>query len=127
MSMRIDRLVAFLLVVLSLALLFPLSAQAQQPAVVLINIFDVPPGQEEATQRFWERARDFLKTQPGYVNTRLHKNIDSKGRFQLINIAEWNSPQAFQAASQAMAKTLTDNPPPPGVTFTPGLFRVVAQ
>lgn len=115
-------------IVVSIALaLVPAQAVAQDSRVVLINAFEVPAGVEEATQRWWEAARDFLKTQPGYINTRLHRNLDAKGRFTFVNVAEWQSPAAFQAANQALAARLADNKPPAGVTWTPGLFRVVAQ
>jgi heme-degrading monooxygenase HmoA len=79
------------------------------------------------TLRTCETARDFLKTQPGYINTRLHRNLDPKGRFTFVNVAEWQSPAAFQGAMQAMNKALPDNKWPAGVTYTPSLFRVVAQ
>jgi heme oxygenase (mycobilin-producing) len=115
------------LAALSAALGLSGTLAAQEGPVVLINAFEVPAGQEASTLRFWERARDFLKTQPGYIDTRMHRNIDAKGRFTYVNVAQWASPQAFAAANKAMSAALQDNPPPPGVSFTPGLFRVVAQ
>ena len=107
------------------ALLGSAPVLAQDTRVVLINVFEVPVGSEDATQRWWETARDFLKTQPGYLGTRLHRNIDPTGRFSLVNVAEWASPAAFQAANQALQARL--GKPPAGVTFSPGLFRLVAE
>ena len=66
--------------------------------VVLINAFEVPAGQDEGFLRGWEAARDFLQRQPGYVSTRLHQSLDPSARFRFINVAEWVSPAAFQAA-----------------------------
>ena len=66
--------------------------------VVLINLFEVPPGHDEAFVRGWEVARDFLQRQPGYVSTRLHQSLDPSARFRFINVAEWASPADFQAA-----------------------------
>jgi heme oxygenase (mycobilin-producing) len=125
-SINVFPFVCSMMVAVSIALV-PTPSVAQDSRAVLINAFEVPAGAEEATQRWWESARDFLTTQPGYINTRLHRNLDAKGRFTFVNVAEWQSPAAFQAANQALAARLVDNKPPAGVTWTPGLFRVVAQ
>ena len=101
--------------------------RAQGGTVVQINVFEVPAGAEDATQSRWQAARDFLKSQPGYINTRLHRNLDAKGRFTFVNVAEWESPQSFRAATEAMNRAQADNKWPEGVKFTPSLFRVVAQ
>jgi len=66
--------------------------------VVLINAFEVPPGQDEAFLRGWEAARDFMQRQAGYIATRLHQSLDPAARFRFINVAEWASPADFEAA-----------------------------
>jgi heme-degrading monooxygenase HmoA len=66
--------------------------------VVLINAFEVPAGQDEAFLEGWERARAFLATQPGYLSTRLHRSLSPTADFRFVNVALWQSPQAFQAA-----------------------------
>ena len=43
--------------------------------VVLINLFEVPAGAEEDFIAAWERAREFLQAQPGYIATRLHESL----------------------------------------------------
>lgn len=70
--------------------------------VTLINSFEVPQNQLEDTILFWEKARDFLQTQPGYISTRLHQSLSPDAKFQLVNVALWESPEAFQAAIQNM-------------------------
>ena len=65
---------------------------------VLINAFEVSPGQDEAFLRGWEAARDFMQRQPGYLSTRLHQSLDPTARFRFINVAEWATPADFQAA-----------------------------
>lgn len=72
-----------------------------QAEVTLINVFEVPPGQHEAAVTAWEAARDFLATQPGYVDTMLY-DATSPARFQLINVAHWESPEDFARAIAAM-------------------------
>ncbi len=99
---------------------------ARAENVVLINVFEVQPGTEEEAVRYWEAARDFLSRQPGYVSTRLHRALRPDARFQLVNVAEWASAEAFQAATARMQRELAAAPPP-GLRFTPGLYRVVRE
>jgi heme oxygenase (mycobilin-producing) len=100
-------------------------AYAQDSKVVLINVFEVAVAQEAEVLQTWTKSKEFLEKQPGYINTRLHKNIDPNGKFRFINVAEWASPQQFQSATKAMGES---NVPkmPEGVRFSPGLFKVVA-
>lgn len=102
------------------------SAFAQDSKVVLINVFEVPAAQEAEVLQAWTRSKEFLEKQPGYINTRLHKNIDPNGKFRFINVAEWASPQQFQGATKAMNESSVPKMPE-GVRFSPGLFKVVAQ
>jgi hypothetical protein len=71
-------------------------------------------------------ARDFLARQPGYVSTRLHHALRPDARFQLINVAERTSAEAFQAATARMQRELTAVPPS-GLRFTPALYRVIRE
>lgn len=103
-----------------------LAPAAQAQPVTLINVFDVPQGALEPTIRFWETSRDFLARQPGYHSTRLHQAILPDARFQLINVAVWESPEAFQAAARRMQAELRV-PPPPGLAFHAALYRVVRE
>ncbi len=98
---------------------------AAQP-VTLINVFEVPAGRLDEAVRYWEAARDILVTQPGYVSTRLHQAITPDARFQLINVAVWESPAAFAAAMQRMQQGLRV-PPPEGLRFSPALYRVIRE
>lgn len=115
-----------ILAVLSTISLLAPSAYAQGGNVVLINVFEVAAPQEAEVMQTWLKSKEFLEKQPGYVNTRMHKNLDTSGKFRFVNVAEWASPQQFQSATKAMNES---NVPkmPEGVRFSPGLFQVVAQ
>ena len=67
--------------------------------VVLINAFEVPEGQDEVFLQAWEKAREFLAGQDGYVSTRLHRSLSPAADFRFVNVAVWRSRQAFQAAT----------------------------
>ena len=105
-------------------LLAAVSGCAFAQSVTLINVFEVSPGQEEAAVRYWERAREFFAQQPGYRSTRLHQALSPQARFLLINVAEWESAEAFQQAARAM-EAAKIGPPPEGVKGTPALYRVI--
>jgi heme-degrading monooxygenase HmoA len=68
-------------------------------SVILINPFEVPEGTEdEDFLRGWERAADYMRQQPGFLRSSLHRALAPDARFRFINVAEWASPQDFQAA-----------------------------
>ena len=67
--------------------------------VILINAFDVPDETtDEDFLRGWERAATYLREQPGFVSSRLHRALAPGARFRFVNVAEWTSPHEFQAA-----------------------------
>jgi len=66
-----------------------------------------------------------VEDEPGYISTKLHKAISPDARFHLVNIAEWESVEAFQAALdnpelQDIAKDL-----PSDIPHYPGLYEVI--
>ena len=67
-------------------------------SVILINPFEVPPERDADFLAGWQRAADYLREQPGFITTRLHRALSPDARFRFINVAEWESPQRFQAA-----------------------------
>lgn len=68
-------------------------------SVILINPFDVPDRSDvEEFLRGWERAAEYMRRQPGFVSTRLHRALGPEARFRFVNVAEWASPQDFHAA-----------------------------
>ena len=67
-------------------------------SLVLINPFEVPQGQEQEFLKRWQAVAELLQQAPGFLLTRLHESLDPQARFRFINVAEWESPQHFQAA-----------------------------
>ena len=91
--------------------------------VVLINVFEVPVGQDDEFLQGWAAARDFMQGQPGYVATRLHRSLDPTARFRFINVAEWATPAAFQEAltHPEMVRLRAATP----FTHYPALYEVI--
>jgi heme-degrading monooxygenase HmoA len=67
--------------------------------VTLINLFEVPPDADESFVAGWQRAREFLAAQGGYLGTRLHRSL-GLADFRFVNIARWSSPLMFARAIQ---------------------------
>jgi heme oxygenase (mycobilin-producing) len=65
---------------------------------VLINPFEVSPQGDDAFLASWEATRVFLRAQPAYQATRLHRSLSPEVDFRFVNIGRYASPQAFRAA-----------------------------
>jgi heme-degrading monooxygenase HmoA len=92
-------------------------------SVILINPFEIPEGtDDEEFLRGWERAADYMSQQPGFINTRLHRALAADARFRFINVAEWASPQDFQAAVSSEQVRVIAKGAGPGA---PALYEVV--
>lgn len=63
--------------------------------IVLINVFEVRPGKEDAFFEAWKRVAAVMEARPGFIHTRLHR-ATAGPRF--VNVAEWESMEAFAAA-----------------------------
>jgi heme-degrading monooxygenase HmoA len=55
--------------------------------VILINPFEVPAGEEEAALRFWKQAAEYMRRQPGFIATRLHKARSLRGPCLCLSFA----------------------------------------
>ena len=90
---------------------------------VLINPFEVPEDIDD--DRFlegWGRVADYMRSRPGFVTSRLHRAVSPNPRFRFVNVAEWASPQDFQAAVTSPEFQAMAAGSPPGY---PALYEVV--
>ena len=69
--------------------------------VILINSFEVPAADADAFVAAWEKARDHLRSQPGYLDTVLHQAITPDAEFQFVNVARWRTAEDFTTAAQS--------------------------
>jgi heme-degrading monooxygenase HmoA len=49
----------------------------------------------------WEKANDFLRKQPGFVSTALHRAVSANPDFRFVNVSCWESDDAFRSATQS--------------------------
>jgi heme oxygenase (mycobilin-producing) len=68
-------------------------------ALTFINVFEVPVEQIDTFIVHWRELAKIMSTAPGFRNARLHRALSSQTRFQIINVANWESPQAWEAAT----------------------------
>jgi heme-degrading monooxygenase HmoA len=68
-------------------------------AITLINVFEIRPDDVEQFLQEWRQRAQFLGRQPGFRSLRLHRALNVDSRFQLVNVAEWDSAEALQAAT----------------------------
>ncbi len=64
--------------------------------VTLLNVFIVPEGKEEEFLTEWQKTAAHFSHTKGFLEAHLHRNT-GKGNttFSFINIAKWESPEAW--------------------------------
>jgi heme-degrading monooxygenase HmoA len=70
--------------------------QTEQSPVILVNVFAVSEGDVPALLKAWEEDANWMKKQPGYISTQLHRGI--AGSTVFLNYAIWESVAHFRAA-----------------------------
>ncbi|HUR23518.1 MAG TPA: antibiotic biosynthesis monooxygenase family protein [Acidimicrobiales bacterium] len=58
----------------------------------------------EDAERFldsWEKANNFLRKQPGFVSTALHRAVSANPDFRFVNVSCWENDDAFRSATQS--------------------------
>jgi len=77
---------------------FPIQNQLDIEAapVVLINLFTLDAADEERFLEVWKDDAAFMKRQPGFISTQLHRALGPNATY--LNYAVWESNEAFRAA-----------------------------
>ncbi|MEV6202700.1 FAD-binding protein [Streptomyces sp. NPDC051771] len=115
---------------------FPLSA-AFRPvdtpgsSVTFINVFEVSAEHLDAFVAQWEQRAALMSTKPGFLDSRLHRARSSSTRFQLVNVAHWESREAWEAATSdddfRRRTRAAQNDPQAQITSSPGLYDVAVE
>ncbi|MBX4892257.1 MULTISPECIES: antibiotic biosynthesis monooxygenase family protein [Rhizobium] len=105
---------------------FPINRQIELEAspVVLINLFTLDLADETKFLEVWQDDAAFMKRQPGFISTQLHRAIGEKPTY--LNYAIWESNAHFRAAfvhPEFRAKTSAY---PSSAIASPHLFQKVA-
>ena len=105
---------------------FPIEQQLgiEAEPVVLINVFTLDAADESAFLTTWKDDAEFMKRQPGFISTQLHRAIGDSPTY--LNYAVWENTAAFRAAfthPEFLAKLWAY---PSSAVAAPHLFQKVA-
>ncbi|HTY79775.1 MAG TPA: antibiotic biosynthesis monooxygenase family protein [Candidatus Bathyarchaeia archaeon] len=105
---------------------FPIDRQLAVDAapVVLVNVFTLDKGDEQAFLETWQHDAQFMKQQPGFISAQLHRALGDNPTY--LNYAVWESTAHFRAAftHPEFLKELSTYPS--SATASPHLFKKVA-
>ncbi len=93
-------------------------------SIVLINVFTIDPSEEQALVEAWKHDADFMREQPGYISTQMHKAIGGSGTF--VNYAIWESVESFRDAFSNPEFQRRISAYPDSAVAAPHLFKKMA-
>jgi len=105
---------------------FPIERQIELEAspVVRVNIFTLDKADEPTFLEVWQDDADFMKRQPGFISTQLHRAIGESPTY--LNYAVWETSAHFRAALTHPEFLAKLSAYPSSSVATPHLFQKVA-
>ncbi len=105
------------------------NARSDADPITFVNVFEIEPQQLDLFLVGWRERAEFMSHQPGFRSFRLHRALSPESRFQLINVAEWESAEALRAATSHadFQASVQDVVTQFGVTAYPGVYRVAVE
>jgi heme-degrading monooxygenase HmoA len=105
---------------------FPIERQLGIDAspVVLVNVFTLDEADEQAFLDAWQVDAAFMKQQPGFIATQLHRAIGESPTY--FNYAVWESTADFRAAFTHPEFVAKLSAYPSSAAASPHLFQKVA-
>jgi heme-degrading monooxygenase HmoA len=92
--------------------------------VVLVNVFVIDKADEPALLGAWQADAAFMKRQPGFISTQLHRATGDSPTY--LNYAVWESTAHFRAAFSHPQFQAGLAAYPQSTVATPHLFQKVA-
>jgi heme-degrading monooxygenase HmoA len=105
---------------------FPIERQLaiETSPVVLVNVCTLDKADEQTFLRAWEDDAHFMKRQPGFISTQLHRAIGESPTY--LNYAVWESTAAFRSAFTHPEFVAKLSAYPSSAVAMPHLFQTVA-
>ena len=105
---------------------FPIERQIAIDArpVILVNPFTLDKANEQTFLKVWQDDAAFMKRQPGFISTQLHRAIGESPTY--LNYAVWQSTADFRAAFTHPEFVAKLSAYPPSAVASPHLFQKVA-
>lgn len=92
--------------------------------IVLINQFSVAPEDVERFVEVWTGDAGFMKQQPGFISTQLHRG--TAGSTTFVNVAVWESARALGDAFRSPEFRQRAANYPDSAVATPHVFQKLA-
>jgi heme-degrading monooxygenase HmoA len=105
---------------------FPIDRQLGIDAgpVVLVNVFTLDKVDEQTFLQVWQDDAAFMKRQPGFISTQLHRAIGGNPTY--LNYAVWQTTADFRAAFTHPEFRAKISAYPSSAVASPHLFQTVA-
>ncbi len=105
---------------------YPIERQLELDAspVVLVNLFTLDQADEAEFLRVWQDDAVFMKAQPGFISTQLHRALGDSPTY--LNTAVWETTAAFRAAFSNPAFLAKLSAYPSSAVAAPHMFQKVA-
>jgi heme-degrading monooxygenase HmoA len=105
---------------------FPIDRQLEVDAapVVLVNLVTLDKADEPRFLEAWQNDAAFMKRQPGFISTQLHRAIGDSPAY--VNYAVWESAAHYRAAFTHPKFKASLAAYPSSVVAIPHLFQKVA-
>ena len=98
--------------------------QQETGPVVLVNTFTVAPEDADRLLAVWADDAAYMKRQPGFISTQLHRG--TAGSTTFVNVAVWESAAALRTAFVSPEFQSHVGRYPESATTSPHLFEKVA-
>ena len=105
---------------------FPIERQLgiEVGPVVLVNVFTLDKADEPSFLEVWRDDAAFMKRQPGFISTQLHRALGDSPTY--LNYAVWELTAAFRAAFSHPDFQAKLSAYPSSAVASPHLFQKVA-
>ncbi len=97
---------------------------AETGPIVLANTLTVSPDGLDELVAVWKADAEFMKAQPGFISTQLHRG--SAGSGTLLNIAVWESTRHLRDAFMSDEFQRRIGQYPDGAVVSPHVFQRIA-
>ncbi|GHF14501.1 putative monooxygenase [Amycolatopsis deserti] len=95
--------------------------------VTFINVIELPADEVDAFVEQWRERAKLMRDAPGFRDSRLHRAKLPDARFQLVNVAHWDSAEAWRSATTNPAFQAAVGGVPGSVVPNPALYEVVVE
>ncbi|AMA57824.1 antibiotic biosynthesis monooxygenase family protein [Bradyrhizobium sp. CCGE-LA001] len=105
---------------------FPIERQLgiETGPVVLVNLFTLDQADEQSFLQVWQDDAAFMKRQPGFISTQLHRAVGDGPTY--LNYAVWESTADFRAAFTHPEFRSKISAYPSSAVASPHLFEKIA-